>query len=96
MLRARHSRSDSSITPGAIGAAAGAVIGGATGVLLGSKKARSKVKEGVEAVGVFVQDTISSIDSEAINLRRLAKVGMKGGRSKRHSLNLKQRNRKKS
>ncbi len=80
----RSSKNDNPIAPGAIGAAAGAVIGGATGVLMGSEKARAKLKQGLQTVSEYAQETISSIDTNQIN-RRLAKVGMKGGKSKTRS-----------
>lgn len=89
----RSTRSDNPIAPGAIGAAAGAVIGGATGVLLGSDKARQKVREGLQTAGEYVQETLSSIDTGQIN-RRLARVGVKGGKSRGHSASSKKSNRK--
>lgn len=83
---------------GAMGAAAGAVVGAATGILLTNKKARAKVIAGFEEVKGYAKEAMSNMNSAQLN-PRLAKVGIKGGASKikrKVSRGLKQSNRKQS
>lgn len=83
---------------GAIGAAAGTVIGVATGVILSNKKARAKVVAGFEEVKGYAQEAMSNMNNGQLN-PRLAKVGIKGGASKikrKVSRTLKQSDRKQS
>lgn len=87
---ARNRKSDNNpIAPGAIGAAAGAIVGGVTGVLLSNKDARKKVTSGFNDVKEYAQEAFSAMNTAAedgINTRRLARVGVKGGASKIKSL----------
>ncbi len=76
-------RKKSGIPAGIVGAAAGTVIGGAAGVLLSNKKAKKFIVSGFEEVKGYTQDALDSMNTMADrNNQRLAKVGMKGGRSK--------------
>lgn len=80
------------VSAGVIGAVAGTVIGGATGILLSNKKAKKFIADGFEEVKGYTEDALESMNTMPDrNNQRLAKVGMKGGRSKTRSKSRKSR-----
>lgn len=71
----KFSKKISPIAPGAIGAAAGAALGAATGVLLSSKKARQKVKSGINDVKEYAQEALSAMEVSMQESKSSAKLG---------------------
>ncbi|HKC14751.1 MAG TPA: hypothetical protein VKC89_02200 [Patescibacteria group bacterium] len=93
----QSSRGPNPLATGAVGAATGAVVGVATGVLMSNKKARQKVIAGFEEVKIYAQEAMSNMGNGVNMNPKLAKVGIKGGASKikrKVSRTLKQSNRK--
>ncbi len=78
-------RDPNPIAPGAIGAASGAIIGGATAILLTNKKARQKIASKLRDMGDYAQEALSTVGDMAQDnqLRRMRFAGVKGGKSKR-------------
>lgn len=81
------------VATGAIGAAAGAVIVGATSVLLTNRSARRKIADKLKDIGDYAQDAMDAVSDVAKDsqLRRVKFAGVKDGKS----LKLKKGNSKK-
>lgn len=75
------------LTTGAIGAAGGALIGGATGILLSSKTTRQKVASRLKNLRDYAQEAVKAVNDMAVNqqMKKVRFAGVKGGRTKGRS-----------
>lgn len=73
------------IATGAIGAAGGAVIGAATGVLLTNKKARQKIASRLNDIKDYAEEAMSAVSDVAkeVQMGRTRYAGVKGGRTRK-------------
>lgn len=80
-----RTRDPNPITSGAIGALGGAVIGGATSVLLTNKSARDKIASRLKDIRGYAKEAITSVGDMADQnqLRRVKFAGVKGGKTKK-------------
>lgn len=79
----------SPVTAGAIGAAAGAVIGGATSVLLTNKSARRKIASRLKDIGEYAEQAMNAASDVAKDnqFRHVRLTGVKGGKTKSRKRN---------
>lgn len=84
-------RDSNPITSGAIGAAAGAVIGGATTVLLTNKSTRRKIVSKLMDIKDYAEDAAKTVNDVAAKqqMGRLRLAGVKGGRTKKRGISSK-------
>lgn len=81
-----RTREPNPFTTGAIGAAAGAVIGGATSVLLTNKSARRKIASKLKDIKDYAQETVMTVGdmTKENGLKRVRLAGVKGGKTRRN------------
>lgn len=79
-----RTRDSSPITTGAIGAAAGAVIGGATTVLLTNKNTRRKIVSKLRDIKDYAENAMEAVSDVAKDsqLKHVRLAGVKGGRTR--------------
>lgn len=83
-----RTREPNPITSGAIGAAAGAVIGGATSVILTNKSARRKIASKLRDMSDYAQDALMSVSdmTQQNGLRHVRFAGVKGGKTRKRRM----------